>query len=207
MMKKVLLINGSPHEKGCTNRALEEVASALNKEGIETEIFWLGSSPVASCLACGLCRTTGFCAIHDRLAELPDVEDFDGFVFGSPVHYAAPSGAMMAFMGRLFYQNAAAFDGKAAACVVSCRRAGSTAALEALWKFPTIAGMTLIGSRYWPMVHGNTPAEVEKDGEGLMVMRTLGKKMAYQIKAVSLAEEHGLQKPEPEERITTNFIR
>lgn len=204
---KVLMINGSPHEHGCTDRALREIAAQLAADGVESEIFWIGSAPVASCLACGMCRKTGFCAINDRLASLPEVEDYDGFVFGSPVHYAEPAGGMMAFMGRLFYQNAGAFEGKPAACVVSCRRAGSTSALEALWKFPTYAGMYLVGSQYWPMVHGNTPAEAEKDEEGMQIMRTLGRNMSYLLRCLEAGRAAGVKKAPREARVGTNFIR
>lgn len=205
---KVLLINGSPHEKGCTYTALNETAKAMEGEGINTEIVWLGTKPIASCISCGLCGKIGNCAINDIVNDVIEkIDETDGFIFGSPVHYAAASGSMTAFMGRLFYSASSAMRGKPAACVVSCRRAGSTAALDQLNKFPMLAGMPLATSQYWNMVHGNTPDEVRKDKEGLQIMRTLGRNMAWLIKCIDEGKKHGINYPVRESGVSTNFIR
>lgn len=205
---KVILVNGSPNEKGCTHRALEEVSAALTNEGIETQIFWLGKQPVGGCIACHACRKTGKCAFSDKVNEFSELSGTaDGFVFGSPVHYAAASGNMTGFLDRLFFSAGASFRLKPAAVVVSARRGGTTAAYEQLIKYPGISEMPIISSRYWNMVHGSTPADVEQDEEGLACMRVLGKNMAYFLKCKAAADAAGIPLPTPEPPAKTNFIR
>ncbi len=187
---KVLLLNGSPREAGCTFTALIEVAKALNDEGIETEIVQ---------------------AVNDSTSYVKEVvEKFkqaDGLVVGSPVYYASPSGVVMAFMDKFAGLAKADMRLKPAAVVASARRAGTTATLDALMKYLTINEMPLVSSNYWPMVHGNSPEEVHQDIEGLEVMKTLGKNMAWLMKSIELAKEAGLASPEPIEKTKTNFIR
>jgi multimeric flavodoxin WrbA len=205
---KVLLVNGSPHKKGCTYTALSEVASALEKDGVAAEIFWLGIDPVAGCRGCGSCRSTGRCILNDSVnATAEKVSEFDGFVFGSPVHYAAASGFITPFLDRLFYSAGKRFAGKPGAAVVSCRRAGSTAALEQLNKYFTICNMPVAPSQYWNMVHGNNPDEVRKDLEGMQTMRTLGQNMAWLLKCIAAGKAAGVDLPAYEARVATNFIR
>lgn len=209
---KVLLINGSPHPKGCSYTALEEVALTLNKEGIETEIFHIGTKPIAGCIACGSCMKTGKCVFNDVVNEvLNRASEYDGFIFGTPVHYAAASGAITSFMDRLFYADALSgrksFYLKPAAAVVSARRAGTTATFDQLNKYFTISEMAVISSQYWNMVHGHTAEEVKKDLEGMQTMRVLGRNMAFFLKCKEAGEKAGIKLPEKEERIFTNFIR
>jgi multimeric flavodoxin WrbA len=205
---KVILVNGSPKINGCTFTALSEVAAALNKCGVETEIFHIGAKPISGCLACGYCRTNNKCVVNDAVNEFGKIiENADGFVFGSPVHYASASGAISSFMDRLFYASGNQFKGKPAAAVVSCRRAGSTAALDQLNKYFTISQMPVVSSVYWNMVHGHTPAEVMFDEEGLQVMRTLGNNMAWLLKCIDLGKVAGYPFPKNEPRIMTNFVR
>lgn len=209
---KVLLINGSLHPKGCSYTALEEVALTLNKEGIETEIFHIGTKPIAGCIACGSCMKTGKCVFNDVVNEvLNRASEYDGFIFGTPVHYAAASGAITSFMDRLFYADALSgrksFYLKPAAAVVSARRAGTTATFDQLNKYFTISEMAVISSQYWNMVHGHTAEEVKKDLEGMQTMRVLGRNMAFFLKCKEAGEKAGIKLPEKEERIFTNFIR
>ncbi len=205
---KVLLVNGSPHAKGCTYTALSEVASALEKEGIETEIVQVGAKPISGCLGCGGCRKTNRCVIQDSVNPFLDLaETADGFVFGTPVHFAAASGAITSFMDRAFYGRGDLFAYKPAAAVMSCRRAGSTATFDQLNKYFSISNMPIVGSQYWNMVHGNTPEEVRQDLEGMQTMRTLGQNMAWLLKSIQAGREAGLQTPTREAFIRTNFIR
>lgn len=209
---KVLLVNGSPHQKGCTYTALSEVAKTLNGEGIDTELFWIGTKPLAGCIACHSCAKTGRCAFNDRVNEFLDIAgDADGFFFGSPVHYAAADGAITSFMDRAFYSDLAggrqSFYLKPAAAVVSARRAGTTAAFDQLNKYFTISEMPVISSRYWNMVHGANPEEVKQDLEGLQVMRVLGRNMAWFLKCKEAGRKAGIPLPEREKSIFTNFIR
>lgn len=205
---KVLLVNGSPHEKGCTYTALMEVAGALEKNGVETELIQLGTQPLAGCIGCGACLSTGKC-FHDDLVNtfVERAGAADGFVFGSPVHYASASGAIISFMDRVFYGKGGVFDGKPAAAVVSCRRGGATASLDQLNKYFTINCMPVVSSQYWNMVHGNTPEEVKQDLEGLQIMRTLGNNMAWLLKCIELGKREGIPFPEREPAVKTNFIR
>ncbi len=205
---KVLLLNGSPHPHGCTFTALSEVAGALEKNGIETEIFQIGNQPISGCIACGKCRDTGKCVISDGVNDFVEkAKSADGFVFGSPVYYASASGQISSFLDRAFYGKSAIFEGKPGAAVVSCRRAGSTASLDQLNKYFTISGMPVVSSRYWNMVHGNTPEEVVQDKEGMQVMRTLGNNMAWLLKCIELGKAQGVSFPEKEPAQKTNFIR
>jgi len=205
---KVLLINGSPHSSGCTFRALCEIEKELKKEGVETEIFQLGFGAVSGCLGCGHCRENKKCVIDDCVNGFAKIAaQADGFIFGSPVHYAAAAGGITAFMDRLFYSAASALEYKPAAAIVSCRRGGASAAFDQLNKYFSINNMPIVSSQYWNMVHGNTPDEVEKDLEGLQVMRVLGKNMAWLLKSIEAGKKAGISYPQKEEKLRTNFIR
>ena len=209
---KVLLVNGSPHEKGCTYTALTEVARTLDEEGIDTEIFWIGIEPLAGCIACMKCIKTGRCAFNDSVNDFLDItKDTDGFIFGSPVHYAAASGAITSFMDRVFYADLLggkqSFYLKPAAAVISARRSGTTATFDQLNKYFTISEMPIISSRYLNMVHGAKPEDVKKDLEGLQTMRVLARNMAWFLKCKEAGTKAGVQFPVKEESIFTNFIR
>ena len=205
---KVLLINGSPHKEGCTFTALSEMANTLKKNGIDSEIFHVGTKPIANCIACGKCRETGKCVFDtDGVNEIgARLNEFDVIVLGSPVYYAGPSGQLCSFCDRLFFSNSKKMAGKLAAAVVSCRRGGATASFDRLNKYFTITNMQIVGSQYWNMVHGFTPEDVRKDIEGLQTMRTLAQNMAWLLKCIELGKKHGINKPEYEPIKFTNFI-
>lgn len=207
---KVLLINGSCHANGCTFTALSETAQALEKEGIQTEIIQLDAAPLRDCVACNACRKlNNRCVFNDDIVNkiLEKAETADGFIFGSPVYYAHPSGRILSLMDRLFYAGGRVFAHKPAAAVVSARRAGTTAALDAIQKHFTLSQMPVVSSVYWNMVHGNTAEQVKEDSEGLQIMRTLGRNMAWLLKCIAAGKKAGVALPEPEERVWTNFIR
>lgn len=206
---KVLLINGSPHKEGCTYVALKEVAGEIEKQGIETEIIWLGNQAISGCMGCNACRKLKKCAIDDIVNEVKEkCKEADGFIFGSAVHYAAASGSITSFMDRLFFSGGGgAFFMKPAAAVVSARRAGTTAALDQLNKYFTISQMPIVPSRYWNMVHGAAPEEVAEDKEGLYTMRVLGRNMAYMLKCLEAGKAAEVPLPEREPIVWTNFVR
>lgn len=209
---KVLLVNGSPHEKGCTNMALSIVGEALEKEGIQTEVFWIGNKPLTGCIGCGYCGKKGKCRYEDRVNEFLDMaEEYDGFVFGVPVHFASAAASMSAFMDRSFFVDHCAdrkiFELKPGAVVVSARRAGTTATIDQMNKYLLYAQMPVVSSRYWNMVHGQTPDQVLEDTEGVQIMRVLGKNMAWLLKSIEAGKAAGIPQPEKEERISTNYIR
>ena len=205
---KVILVNGSPREKGCTYTALCEVAGALEKNGIETEIFQVGAKPIAGCIGCNVCLKNGRCFVDDPVNEFVEkAKTADGFVFGSPVHYAAASGAITSFLDRAFYGKGKVFAGKPGAAVVSCRRGGAASAFDQLNKYFTINSMPVVSSQYWNQVHGNTPDEVRQDAEGLQTMRTLGSNMAWLLKCIQAGAAAGITFPEREPAMKTNFIR
>lgn len=207
---KVLLLNGSPHKNGCTNTALEEISKTLNSEGIETEIFFIGTDAISPCKACWACKKLGKCVIKDKVNEfIEKAENSDGFIFGSPVHYASASGIITTFLDRAFVAGSAkqVFRMKPGAAIVSARRAGTTATLDQLNKYFMISEMPVISSRYWNMVHGGTPEEVKQDKEGMQIMRILGKNMAWYLKSMEVAKKEGILPPTKEDTIWTNFIR
>ncbi|MBE6455590.1 MAG: flavodoxin family protein [Alphaproteobacteria bacterium] len=206
---KVLLINGSPHPKGCTYTALRTVADMLEQCGIETEIFHIGASVMHGCIACGKCKTTGKCIFEDDSVNLciEKIKTVDGLIVGSPVYYAGPNGALCALMDRVFYAVGKELAYKPAAAVVSCRRGGATASFDRLNKYFTISNMPVVSSQYWNEVHGNTPEEVLQDVEGLQIMRTLGRNMAWLLKCIEHGKSAGVMPPEREVWTPTNFIR
>ena len=193
---KVLLINGSPHAKGSTFTALNEVAVTLEKEGIEAEIVHIGNQAI-------------HCVFDDAVNEIASkFEEADGIVVGSPVYYASANGTLVSFLDRLFYSTSRKFDKtmKVGAAVVSARRGGNTATFDELNKYFTISGMPVVSSQYWNQIHGNNAEEALQDAEGLQTMRTLGKNMAFLMKSIALGKEtFGL--PETEAKVATNFIR
>ena len=205
---KVLLVNGSPHENGCTFTALKEAADRLEAKGVSTEIFWLGRAPVAGCIACGSCSKTGKCFRDDVVNIFAEkCAEADGFIFGSPVYYAGISGQLKSFMDRLFYSASSKLRGKPASAVVSCRRGGASAAFEDINKFFMMSNMPVVSSQYWNQVHGSKSEDVLRDEEGLQTMRTLADNMAWFLACLTSTASSGISAPEREPVIRTNFIR
>ena len=210
---KVLLFNGSPHKDGCTFTALSEIQKTLKEEGVESEIYQIGLQQVSGCRACRACAKLGKCVINDGVNEfLEYARDFDAFVLGSPVYYAAAAGGAISFLNRAFF--AAFMSGrgdiflhKPGAAIVSARRAGTTTTLDQLNKYFTITQMPIISGRYWNMVHGHTPDDVRKDLEGMQNMRILARNMAYYLKCIDAGKISGVIPPKQEETIYTDFIR
>lgn len=201
---KVLLINGSPNEHGCTRFALDEAARVLNGCGVETELLNVGREASGGCIACGACYKTGRCVRGGVNEAIEALNSADGLIVGSPVHYASPAGGLLAFLDRMFYAGASGFAHKPAACIVSARRAGTTASVDVINKYFTISQMPVVSSTYWPMVHGSTPEEVAQDAEGLQTVRNLARNMAWLIKCI---KESGIEPPKPDRGARTNFIR
>ncbi|MBR4960412.1 MAG: flavodoxin family protein [Clostridia bacterium] len=205
---KVLLINGSPHENGCTYTALTEVARTLEKAGVETKILSIGKEDIRGCTACGGCKNGKGCVFGGIVNEIAEeAKTADGFVFGSPVYYASPNGSLMALMDRLFFSASAYMRHKPAAAVVSARRAGTTTALHDIENYFTITEMPIVASSYWNMVHGTAAEQVVEDKEGLQVMRNLGRNMAWLLSCIEAGKAAGIEKPDNEYGIRTNFIR
>ena len=209
---KVLLFNGSPHKEGCTFTALSEIEKTLKEEGLGAEIYQIGTKTISGCRACRACAKLGKCVIDDGVNEfLEYAKDFDAFIFGSPVYYAAAAGGAVSFLNRAFFTAFMSGRGdiflhKPGAAVVSARRAGTTASLDQLNRYFTITQMPIISGRYWNMVHGQTPDDVKKDKEGLQNMRILARNMAYYLKCIEAGKKAGIELPEQEEVIFTNFI-
>lgn len=206
---KVLLINGSAKEKGCTYTALTEAEGVLNQEGIDTEIVWLGAGPIRDCIGCGQCNTKHpGCIFNDDDINriIAKAMESDGFVFGTPVYYAHPSGRILSALDRLFYAGKSAFVHKPGAAIASARRAGTTASVDVLNKYFTISEMPVVSSSYWNMVHGSQSGDVMKDKEGLQIMRNLARNMAWLIKCIEAGKNHGISLPENEYTEKTNFI-
>ena len=202
----VLMFNGSPHQNGCTYTALSEVKKALEENGADAEILWIGKKAVQGCIACNKCEELDRCVFRDDVynAAIEKLEKADGVIFGSPVYYGGANGSLTALMARLFYSKGELLSGKPAAAVVSCRRGGATATFQQLNQFFYLAQMPVVSSQYWNDVHGNTPEEVLQDAEGLQTMRVLGRNMAWLIRSIRQGQ---VPPPAQEERVFTNFIR
>ena len=209
-MSKVLLVNGSSRQEGNTSVALAEVAAALVGHGIETETMWLGNKPVNDCIACGKCAELGGkCAIaNDVVNELTaKAAQADGFVFGTPVYYAHPSGRILCALDRAFYAGGAAFRHKPGAAVAVARRGGTTASFDVLNKYFTICEMPVVSSTYWNNVHGRLPGEAAQDAEGMQTMRNIGQNMAWLLKCIEAGKAAGIDVPVAERGQMTNYIR
>ena len=206
---RVLLVNGRPRASGCTFTALSEMANVLNSQGVETEIAQTGNKPVQDCIGCGGCAGKGKCVFKGDCVNglIEKAETADGFVFGTPVYYAHPSGRILSVMDRLFYAGGRYFEHKPAAVIASARRAGTTATLDTVGKHFGIAQMPVISSTYWNMVHGNTPEETKRDLEGMQTMRNIALNMAWILKCIQAGKLSGIDAPTPETAAWTNFIR
>lgn len=207
---KVLLINGSANKNGCTYTALSEAAAVLEQEGIACKIVQLGGKPVRDCIGCGKCaRLGGKCVFDDDIVNeiIEEAKDADGFIFGTPVYYAHPSGRILSVLDRAFYAGGRFFAHKPAAAVASARRAGTTASVDVLNKYFTINQMPVVASTYWNMVHGSKPEDVKQDLEGLQTMRNLAKNMAWLLKCIEAGKEKGIDAPKADKSSRTNFIR
>ncbi len=205
---KVVMINSSPHEHGCTYTALSEIAAELERQGIESEIIHISKDNIHGCIGCGQCRKLGKCVFDDAVNELiPKLAEADGLIFGTPVYYAGISGQLKSFMDRLFFSSSRKLAYKPAAAVVSARRGGCTATFDDVTKYFTINCMPVVSSQYWNQVHGFTPDDVRKDEEGLQIMRTLARNMAWLLKCIECGKANGIALPEREPGVSTNFIR
>ena len=204
---KVLMLNGSPHQKGNTYIALHEMEKIFAKEGVETEIVQVGSQAVRGCIACGSCMEKGRCVFDDLVNETaPAFEACDGLVAASPVYYASANATLIAFLDRLFYSTHFDKSMKVGASVVADRRGGLSATFDELNKFFTISNMPVASSQYWNSIHGRAQGEASQDAEGLQTMRTLARNMTFLMKSIALGKEkYGL--PEKEEAQRTSFIR
>lgn len=204
---KVLLLNGSIHEHGTTAAALAEVAGALEEAGVQTELVQIGAAPISDCLACGKCMKLGRCVLEDGVnAFVERARTADGFVFGSPVYYAHPSGRLLSFLDRAFYCGGSAFRFKPAAAVLCARRAGTVASFDVLNKYFAISSMPIVSSTYWNQSYGSNGEETRQDAEGMMTMQNIGRNMAWLLRCMECARQAGITPPE-NPKIKMNFIR
>lgn len=202
---KVLLVNGSCNKNGCTFRALTEIENVLKQENIETELIQIGQDAIKDCIGCCVCtKNNNKCIFENDIVNeiIEKAKTADGFVFGSPVYYAHPSGRLLSVLDRVFYAGGKFLAYKPGVAVVSARRAGTTASIDVINKYFTINKMPVISSNYWNMVYGTKPENVEKDLEGLQIMRHIGYNMVWMLNAIKKVEF-----PKSEDKITTNFIK
>lgn len=205
---KVLMLNGSSKVNGNTNRALQEIGMQLEKEGIEYEIFQIGGAPVRDCIGCGQCSEAGCAFTDDSVNEfVAKAKEADGFVFGTPVYYAHPSGRVLSFLDRVFYCSSSALAFKPGASVAVARRGGTSASFDVMNKYFGISQMPVAGSTYWNLAHGRVPGEVEQDAEGMQTMRNLARNLAWMMKCFEVGKQAGVKLPEAERENKTHFIR
>lgn len=209
--QKVLLVNGSPHKEGCVFTILTEIADTLKDNDVDAAFYWIGNHPVSGCTGCRTCIGRGSCFRDDTVNDfLGKIDEYDGFIFGTPVHYASSAGGMTSFMDRVFFIdefNGHRLAGKPAAAVTTCRRSGGTATLDQMNKYMTDSNMPIVPSQYWNVVHGVTPEQIRQNIEGLQIMRTLARNMAWLLKCIEAGKEKGYSFPERETLTRTNFIR
>lgn len=206
---KVLLFNGSSNKNGCTFTALLEAAKVLGEESIETEILQIGVNSIRDCIGCNGCKDSCRCVFNDDIVNewIEKIKNADGFIFGTPVYYAHPTGRILSAMDRLFYAAGKYFSHKPAAAIASARSGGTTATLDTISKHFGITQMPIISSTYWNMVHGNTPQETKQDLEGMQTMRNLARNMAWILKCIEIGKKAGVNAPQADKSQRTNFIR
>lgn len=207
---KVLMVNGSPNKEGCTYTALTEMAKVYEEKKVEVEIIQLGKKPIRDCIACGKCRELDNACIFDddQVNEfLEKAKDADGIVFGTPVYYAHPSGRILSFLDRAFYAGSKSLADKPGAMIASARRAGTTASMDVINKYFTIANMPIVSSSYWNGVHGNTPEEVRQDLEGLQTVKNVAVNMTWLMQCIAEGRQQGIKNPQRFTGNRTNFIR
>ena len=206
---KVLLINGSPRKEGNTSIALKEVAQQLSKEGIDSEIVWIGNKPIRGCMACGQCKeqALGRCIFNDDICNQisEKFSEADALIVGSPVYYGQPNGALLSIIQRAFFSNGANISGKPAASIAVCRRGGATAVFESLNMPFQMMNMPIVTSQYWNIVYGRAEGDAALDTEGLQTMRTLARNMAWLLKSTNGEKAPGRPNKEPWEAM--HFIR
>lgn len=204
---KVLMINGSPHPKGCIATALSIVTEELESAGIESEQVLIGNQDIRGCIACRRCRELGRCVFDDLVNDCAlKLAEADGLIIGSPVYYSNPNATLLALLQRLFYSTSIDLRMKVGASIVSCRRGGNSATFQALNQFFGISGMPTVPSTYWNDVHGNTAEEVYGDEEGIQTMRNLARNMAFMMRAIADGRKtYGV--PERNKAVFTNFMR
>ena len=205
-MNKVLILNGSAHQHGCTAAALDEMIKVFEEEGIETELIQVGHRDIRGCISCDKCRELGHCVFNDIAVEIGEkFKAADGLVVGSPVYYGMANGTLTNLLCRMFFSSNYEKRMKVGAAVVTCRRSGNTATMDQLNKFFTINEMPVVSSQYWNNVHGFSAEDVEKDLEGLQTMRTLARNMAFMMRAIAAEKEKNGLPMEEAEHMSTSF--
>lgn len=206
---KVLLINGSPKDDGCTFTALSAIEMVLKQEGIETEIYQIGNQAVHGCADCLTCMETGYCAYEDDCANeiIYKIREADGLIIGSPVYYAAANGALTALLSRVFYAAGNTFAHKPAAAIASARRAGTSTTLDQLNRYFTITQMPIVPSTYWNNIHGRRSGQIAQDQEGLQTFINLAKNMAWMLRCIEAGKKQGIMPPEPLRGARTDFYK
>ncbi len=205
---KVLMLNGSANAKGNTYTSLLEIGKQLEKEGISYEIFQLGGAPIRDCIGCGQCTEKGCVFVDDKVNEfIAKAKEADGFVFGTPVYYAHPSGRVLSFLDRVFYSSGRAFAFKPGASITVARRGGNSASFDVLNKYFGISQMPVVSSTYWNMTHGGAPEEALQDAEGMQTMRNIARNLAWMLKCFEEGKKAGVELPQTERGSWTNFIR
>lgn len=203
---KILLVNGSPRKEGNTYTALKELATQLERNGVDSEILWIGNKPVRGCIACNVCKTKSLlkCAFDDDICNeiIDKIKSCDGIVLGSPVYYGQPSGQLIAIQQRMLHSSSVTFANKPAAVVCVCRRGGATSAFQTLQMPFQMCNMPLAGSQYWNIAYGRGEGESAQDVEGMQTMRCLADNLAWMVKNLS-----GKDTPEREPWQPMHFIR
>ncbi len=206
---KVILFNGSTHPHGCTAQALEIVAQTLQQQGINTEILSIGTQAVHDCIACGGCRKgTPACVFKDDGVNtfIEKAKTADGFIFGSPVYYAHPSGAILSAMDRLFFAGGQFLRHKPAAAILTARRAGTTASMDVINKYFAFNQMPIVTSTYWNQVYRDANGTPTTDAEGTQTLEHLANNMAWLLKCIAAGKQQDINAPEQSKTTFTNFV-
>nr|WP_122012730.1 flavodoxin family protein [Maliibacterium massiliense] len=203
----VVAINGSPRARGNTYQGICVVAEELERAGVAVDILQVGAAQTRGCVACGKCRQDDAgCALGDAQfhAWVDAMCQADGLLLASPVYYAGMTGAMKSFLDRAFYSRSGAYRMKVGGAFSVARRAGNLETTAQLEHYMQISEMLIAPTVYWSLAFGAAPGEVLQDDEGMRILRTLGRNMAYLLR---MQQESGVKPPAPLAPARTNFIR
>jgi len=202
----VLIIDGSPHPNGGTNASLRIVEKELTDAGVVVEYAHIGALSIRGCIACYSCKKTGKCAIaNDPVnATIDLMKQADGIIIASPVYYGGIAGTLKSFLDRAFFAGSG-FGFKVGAAVVVSRREGGISTFHEINNYFNLAQMIIAPSRYWISVHGNNEEELIQDKEGVQMLKTVARNMAWLMKAVAAAPSREIGEDEAKREVT-NFI-
>jgi multimeric flavodoxin WrbA len=186
---KTIGIVGSPRKGGNTEILTKHTLTAIEEEGLDTEIIRLADLYIRPCDACMVCKTEERCPINDDLFPIyTKMKAAEAIILASPVYFGSATASLKALMDRagyIAYNNGKVFTGKVGGPLVVARRAGQNFTFAQLMYWFHIEGFFMPGSTYWNIAFGREKGEVVNDEEGLTTAWNFGKNIALLVKKLN----------------------